>query len=562
MMEYACRMARSFRFHLTWEGAVLIVIAALLFIFPVIRLFFLSLSAEDGGWTLAHYRTLFTDSRAGEAVWNTIYISLSASIISAVCGVTTAFLVGYTNIRYKKLIEVLVYLPFVIPAYVITLSWTGLTVQGGALTLLLAKLGLPPLDLFTVGGIIAMLGICHMSVVHVTVVHMLRKVPVEAGWAARASGCGMWKALWKVDLPMVMPAVAGGTVLAFLADVDNFAVPAFLGISSNIPVLSTYIYEKVISFGPDSFAYGAVLSVVLAIIAVTGTVLSALLYKKQNASESVREDHTVRVAFSPKVRRVVELLAAGLLILFSVVPFLYMAVSALLKTFVFSLNPDDMTLDNYAFVFTNDGVREAAGNSLFMAGTATIICLVAGTLIAYALVRRGSRAAAFLEQCASMTYSVPGIVLALALIFYWSQPLPGVTTGLYGSYTILILGYVTRYMILQIKNSATAIMAVGEASEEAALVSGSSPFRMWVKILVPQLAAPALSGAFFMFLSALTELTMSSVMSSADTKTIGLAIFNLQQGGDYSLAAALSAVILFAMAAVFAIHLLLKRFMK
>ena len=120
-------MARSFRFHLTWEGAALIVISALLFIFPVIRLVFLSLSAEDGGWTLAHYRTLFTDSRAGEAVWNTIYISLSASIISAVCGVTTAFLVGYTNIRYKKLIEVLVYLPFVIPAYVITLSWTGLT---------------------------------------------------------------------------------------------------------------------------------------------------------------------------------------------------------------------------------------------------------------------------------------------------------------------------------------------------------------------------------------------------------------------------------------------------
>ena len=67
---------------------------------------------------------------------------------------------------------------------------------------------------------------------------------------------------------------------------------------------------------------------------------------------------------------------------------------------------------------------------------------------------------------------------------------------------------------------------------------------MWVKIIVPQLAAPALAGSFFIFLSAFTELTMSSVMSSASTKTIGLAIFNLQQAGDYSLAAAVSSVIL------------------
>ena len=223
------------------------------------------------------------------------------------------------------------------------------------------------------------------AALHVTVVHMLRKVPQEVGWAARASGCSQWKTLLKVDLPMVMPAIAGGTVLAFLADVDNFAIPAFLGISSNIPVLSTYIYEKIIGFGPNSFTYGAVLSVVLSLIALSGALLSTLLVHERSYQESAKENFNIRIWFSPPVRRVIEIGTVSLLTIFSIVPLVYMAITALLRGFTFSLDAECLTLDNYIFVFTNDGVREAVINSLFMAGTASVICLILGTLIAYML---------------------------------------------------------------------------------------------------------------------------------------------------------------------------------
>ncbi len=520
------------------------VMALVLFLFPLLRLLLLSVTADDGSWSLESYRELFADERAGTAIINTLYISILSALLSSLLGTWLAFLVGYTNIRYKKVIEMLVFLPFVIPAYVMTISWTGLTASGGGLTLLLAKLGLPAINLYTPGGIIIMLGVCHMSVVYVTVIHRLQRISLEVDWAARASGSSLWKSLWHIDLPMVSSAISSGTVLAFLADIDNFAVPAFLGISSNIPVLSTYIYEKVISFGPHSFTYGAVLSLLLAVIALLGTLLAAHLGKEGSAAEGGRADKEPRILLSPPWRRLVEQMTVAFLLGISVIPFCYMAVSALLKTFTFSWRIEDMTWDNYRFVFTNDGVREVAINSLFMASMGTLVCLLLGTVIAYGVVRKRNRMALFLEQMAGMTYSVPGIVLALALIFYWSQPLPGVNTGLYGSYTILILGYVTRYMVVQIKNSAAAMQSMSEAAEEAALVSGSSVCHMWLKIIIPQLALPALSGSFFIFLSAITELTMSSVMASANTRTIGLTIFNLQQAGDYSLAAAVSVVIL------------------
>ena len=518
---------------------VFALVALLFFVFPLLRLLLLSVTSDDGSWTLDGYKQLFSDQRATVAIINTLYISILSAVLSSFLGTWFAFLVGYTNIRCKKIIEMLIF-----PAYVMTISWTGLTSSGGALTLFLKSLGLPGINLYTPCGIIVMLGICHMSVVYVTVIHRLRQISMEVDWAARASGSSLGRLLWAIDLPMTASAIASGSVLAFLADIDNFAVPAFLGISSNIPVLSTYIYEKVISFGPGSFSYGAVLSVLLSAIALTGTLVAAHLGKTAQVGESHRDEIEPRIVLQSWLRGCLEWGSVAFLFSISVIPFCYMAISALLRTFTFSLRLEDMTLDNYSFVFTNDGVQEAALNSLFMSGIATFICLLIGSLVAYGVVRKGNRMASFLEQMAGMTYSVPGIVLALALIFYWSQPIPGVTTGLYGSYTIIILGYVTRYMVVQIKNSISAMQSMSASAEDAALISGSSIIHMWIKIIIPQLALPALSGAFFIFLSAFTELTMSSVMASTNTRTIGLLIFNLQQAGDYSLAAAVSAVIL------------------
>ena len=100
---------------------------------------------------------------------------------------------------------------------------------------------------------------------------------------------------------------------------------------------------------------------------------------------------------------------------------------------------------------------------------------------------------------------------------------------------ILIISYITRYLILQVKGSTTAILAVDPALEEAGRVSGASKFRLWKKIMIPLLSKQVLSSAFLIFMAALTELTLSSMLAAAGTKTIGLTIFNYQQAGSLSL---------------------------
>ena len=158
-------------------------------------------------------------------------------------------------------------------------------------------------------------------------------------------------------------------------------------------------------------------------------------------------------------------------------------------------------------------------------------------------VRRNSKGAVTMEKCASLTYAIPGIVLSLAMIFHWVEPLPGIRPGVYGTIWILVIAYITRYLILQIKESTTALMSVNPELEEAVRACGRGKRALWQQVLLPMLVRPILSGSFLIFVSSLTELTLSSMLASAGTKTIGLTIFNFQQSGDYNLSAAMSAVI-------------------
>lgn len=525
---------------------ILYCLAILVFILPLIKLVLMSFAVEDG-YGFEHYSRMLQDARAGEALRNTLLTSVISNVISVAGGSLAAVLVAYVNIRGKKLIEALVLLPFVIPGYIITLSWTGVLAPQGRINSWLAAHGLLQLDLYTLGGMILMLGICHAPIVYLSVIHALRKVPLEQDWAARACGYTVWQTLWKIDLVTVRPAIISGAILAFLSTIDNFAIPAFLGIPSNIPVLSTYIYEKVIGLGPSSFRYAAALSVLLSAIALGGTLSEQFFRSRGTALESTKEDFSSRITLSRGWRNLLEgVLFLGLFAV-NIVPLCYMIVLSFMGPYAADLSPASVTLDNFRFVFTNDSVSSAVANSLFMAGTATIICMFLGTLLASEKVRKGRAGMVLVEKAASVVYAIPGIVLALALIFYWVEPIPGFRPGLYGTSGMLIVAYVTRYIILQIKGSGVALLAIDFSLEEAARVAGSSVWRRWVRILLPLLIRPILASAFLIFVSALTELTLSSILASANTQTIGLSIFNLQQAGDYNFSIAFSSVIVLAL---------------
>ena len=514
----------------------------LVFIAPIVRLFLMSLKSEEG-YSLWNYALLLQEDRTRKAILNTIVIAVGSTAIAAILGSAFAFIIAYTNVRRKRLLELLVLLPFIIPSYIITLSWSSLFSQKGMINQTLSAMGFGKINVYSIAGIILVLGFCNVPIVYMNVIHMLRKIPTDMEWAARTCGYGIGQAMLKINLVQAMPAIISGSILAFLAAVDNFAVPAFLGISSGIPVLSTYIYEKSISFGPNSFSLAATLSVILSVIAVAGTLVEGIFGKKSSGMESIKEDYSVRIPLSSGKRKVLQYGVILFLCIINIVPLISMFTSAFQKNYGVKMTLDQFTTDNFTAIFQNKGVLDAIRNSLMLACGCCIICIVIGTAIAYQKVRHPGRMITLVEKSASLTYAIPGIVLALSMIFHWVEPLPGIRPGIYGTISILMIAYVTRYLILQIKGSATAMLSIHPALEEAAAASGRSVFAVWGKILIPLLIRPVLSSTFMIFVSALTELTLSSMLAAAGTKTIGLMSFNFQQAGDYNLAAAMSVVI-------------------
>lgn len=511
--------------------------AWLIFLMPVARLLMMSLQVASGPrW--GNYTTLLQEERTLSAIKNTIVIACGSTVIAVVLGGALAFLLAYTNVKRKKLMEVLILSQFVIPSYIITLSWSNLMQETGLANRCLTGMGLPAVNLYSIGGMVVVLGICKIPIVYMITLSSLKKIPRDLEWASRVAGYGQWETLWRVNLPQAMPALMGGGMLAFLGAIDNFSVPAFLGISSGIPVLSTYIYEKAISFGPQSFAYAAALAVMLSVIAIAGTLAQNSLVGRRSQMESILEDDSVRIELAASVRRRVEWAVIAFFGAIAVVPLISMVLSSFLKFYGIDFVLENLTMKNFAFVFSNRGVMQAVRTSLTLAFLTCLICIVAGTWIAYVKVRRKEQAAKAIELAASLTYAIPGIVLALAMIFHWSK-----VPNVYGTMRILMIAYVTRYLVLQIKGSTTALMGVHTELEEASAVSGSGKVRTWVRVIIPLIAKPVLGSSFFIMVSAMTELTLSSMLAAAGTKTIGLTIFSLQQAGNYNLSAAMSTMV-------------------
>lgn len=510
-----------------------LLIIIVFFVIPVIRLVWMSFQVDDS-LSFENYTNILNEQYTWTVLKNTCLIVAGSTVVSLIVGVTLAWLMAYTNIRLKKWMQVFIILPFVIPSYIVTIAWTQL----------IGSIKAIDINLYSMGGIIFILGISHYPLVYLFTVNVLKKIPRELEWAVRASGGGQFKAFWHVTVPLALPGIVGGGMIAFLSNLDNFGIPAFLGIPSNITVLSTAIYQEVIGFGDNAFSRAATFSVLLAIFTLLATGLQCFLLRKSKVTETATIDHSPRF-YLRKSRLFIEGIIWIFIVGISIVPLLSMIKTSLVKVYGMPFTFENITLHNFNYLlYDYDKVAIALLNSLKLAGMTTFICLIIGTVIAYVRIRKPSFLTRALEVVISIPYTLPGMVLALAMIFAWMHPFPGWNPGIYGSVWILLIAYVTRFMILQVRGSSSAFTQVSVDLEEAAHISGASTWSKWQFILLPLILPSVLSGSILVLLTTLTELTISSLLWSSGSETIGVIIFNFQQAGYTTYSTAFSIITL------------------
>ncbi|WP_458126931.1 ABC transporter permease [Paenibacillus sp. Z3-2] len=541
--------------------ALLGAIAVLLFfVYPILKLVLLSFQGEQG-LTLSHYNELLQQERFWSTLRNTVYIVIGSTVFSLVIGTALAWVVAYTNIRHKSALHLGIMLCFILPSYVLTLSWSSFTGSQSWFAHLLQWIhpDLAPWSMYSMGGIVFVMGIHHFPLVYMFTLDVLRKIPRDLEWAARAGGASRIEVFRRITLPLALPGLTAGGLLVFLASLDNFGIPAFLGTPVNISVLSTLIYEEIIGFGPSAFARGASLSVLLGAAAVVGSLLQWILLRKSHASDTMQPDLTPRYNLGRMRKPLTFAIWAGLALI-TIIPLSSMISMSLKRAYGLGLTRANMTLDNYRYIlFENERVWQAIQNSLVLSLVTMLACLIIGSGFAYIRVRKPNQFNKMAELATAVPYTLPGIVFALSMILVWMEPVPGWNPGIYGTMTILFIAYICRFLILQIRSSVTSFMQLDASMEEAARISGAGFWRKWTAVLLPLLLPGILTGGMLVFLTALTELTVSALLYSSGSQTIGVTIFSFEQAGDTLYSTALSSLIVALIAAGGVILLIAQR---
>jgi iron(III) transport system permease protein len=200
-----------------------------------------------------------------------------------------------------------------------------------------------------------------------------------------------------------------------------------------------------------------------------------------------------------------------------------------------------VTLRNFADLAANPAIGRAMVNSTLLSALAAAGCALVALAFAFLATSARSRLVRVLDWLVDAPWVVPGTVVALAMILAFLRPLP-LVGSLYGTFAILLVAYLARFLPLVLRPVLAAAEALDPALDEAARIVGAGPLRRLALILTPQVLPALMAGSLLLVMTAINELTLSALLWSAGHETVGVMIFALQYEGNSTAAAAMAVV--------------------
>lgn len=512
---------------------VLLIVTALLLL-PVVNIIGLSLSsgARDGG-LFDHYRTFFAEQFYYQTVLNSFWVSCWAMVFAVALGVPAAYFVNRYDIWGKGLVRAAVVLTFVSPPFIGSYSWVVLFGRSGVATQLFASYGIPLPSIYGPSGIIFVFTLQFFPFVFLLVSSGLKAIDQSVEDAALNLGSSEFRTFRTVIAPLLVPSITTGALLVFIASFTDLGTPIILG--EKFRVLPVLVYGEFVNEFGGRPVLASALSVVLLTITTAALLLQRWLSARfSHASAAVRP---LEVQEQPLAKRVAATAFVFLLVGTALLPILNIVVSSFLEARGPVLT-GNFTLGNYTRIANR--LTLPLWNTVFFTTTATLLCAMVGTAIAYIIVRRPGFVSSALDTVVMFSYAVPGIVLGVGLVVTYHEP----PLALTGTSIILILAYFIRRLPFSVRSSVSMLQQVSRDTEDASINLGAGPGRTFVKITIPVLATAILSGALLTWSNTIRELSATLILQSGTTATVAIEIFNEVVNGNFGVASALGTVLI------------------
>ena len=532
-----------------WTAPFSIAMVALLaglVLLPMFWLVVTSLRDDAGAFTLDHYRHLFVDPAFVKPLVTTLWTSAAVGILCLATAAPMAYLVARTDIPGKRLLRILVLASFVTPPFLGAFAWVLL---GGPNAGLLnqwyyALRGVKPfeaeplINIFSAGGMVFVMALYTFPYVFTFVANSLDMIPSELEEASAIFGASPLRTAAHITLPLVLPALLAGFLIAFLQSMTLFGTPAILALPAGVDTMTTKIWS-LFQFPPQP---GLAAAASLPLLLITVALLRAQTAMMGRRGYSIIGGKSTGVrAIRLKGWTVPALsLFVGVLGCSILLPYGVLLRTALVKNWSAPI-AGNFSLEHWRFVFMEFSQTKVAFFNTFVLGASAA---TAGTLLAltigYLSLRKlvwGHRYLAFL---ATAPVAIPGIVLAVGLFLSYTRP----PLVLYGTLAIIFLAYLTKELPVGYQQVAASLRAVHPELEEAGRILGATRLRALFDITAPLIRNGVIATWILIFIGSIRELSATILLFTANTKTIAVTMFDLRESNDWGPIAVLSVTML------------------
>ena len=477
-------------------------------------------------------------------VW-TLVISVSVGLISLAIGSLMAWAVARTDVPFPRLIRTASLVSFVTPPFLGATAWVLLAgPRVGWINLWYrwftgAGEDAYLFNIFTMHGVIFAMVLYVIPLVFIVVLAGLNNISSDLEDASNISGAGTLQTMAGITLPLVLPALFAGLILAFLESMILFGTPAMLAVPAGHHVMTTQIRNFMQS---DEYRVG--LASAFALPMLLGAIWLIWMRRKALGRRGY-----ATIGGKGGQRRAQKLgpyrwllFAVCMVPLFCslVLPYFALGASSLMKLQGGSLTWSNLTLEHYRFIYANDAVWISIWNTILLAVMAATAGTIIAALISYVTQRRLVRGYQFMGFLATVPLAIPGIVLAVGLFAaYTREPLI-----LYGTLWILFLAYVTKYLPIAYQTSNASLMSIHPELEESARILGANRLRVFGEITVPLFKAGLIASWILLFMPSIRELSSSILLWTTNTKVISVVILDFYEEGQLAIAAALGMVLI------------------
>ncbi len=488
-----------------WAPAAIVSLAVLL---PLAYLAWRTLGAgAEAADLLFRYRIL-------TVILRSLLLVSTVTVVATLLALPLAWLTVRSDLPLRRFWTVVTVAPLVIPSYVGALMFVVALGPKGMLQDYLAPLGVNRLpDLYGYPGALITLSLLSFPYVLLTIRAALWRLDPALEESSRSLGRGPWETFFRVTLPQLRPAIAAGGLLVALYTLSDFGAVSLLRYETF--TWSIYIqYESAFNRTLAASLSLVLVAVAVGVLYVEGVSKGRWRYYRSSAG-AARDPSIVRLRRWrwPALGFFTVVAALSLALPMSVLG--YWAARGIAAGEPLNL------------------LWTATANSMYASGLAAGATVAAGLPVALLAVRYPGRLAALLERVTYIGFALPGIAIALSLVFFGANfALP-----LYQTTALLIFAYVVLFLPAAVGAARTSLMQVSPQLEEAARSLGRKPWQAFATITLPLILPGILAGAGMVFLLTMKELPATLILGPIGFKTLSTSIWSAASEAFFARAA-------------------------